>query len=499
MNVQSPSHSLSQSFFMNFGPAQQVQQNEGVKNNAQNVSQNRLTEDSYKPSKPAAMNSAPVNTSMQKPAMSFNRSESINLQFTTKEGDVVTINFKRSESRGSSSVNNEQNGASPKPVSPPIAENNANKAKQQPLSDTGKGKENEAAARQNLQPTRTAVKPTQQPLVNNTKVATPENTTQAVKPNTNQSAKLHNEANDKNKVSTGSNKLVANRSREFQIEQGGNKLNASQEEKYAFESANKPTNTDKQATVSQKPIKNNSSQSVQSPTPTNNKVVPANIENPKPPVSSINQPVKQQNITTDAPTSINNTTPNGGNSVHIEQSFNKVGSDGNNVSFSSDFSLNIEGDLNDAEQQSITNLMQAMSQISHDFFQGGASNAFSQAQNMGFETDQIANFSMNANNQQSVKAMAAYQQTAMPEQNINTNVLSEAGEFLSQAKTSMANTGTAVETFAEPKQSFTDMFANIGQLFHTPDMKEDNNNGDMFLKMIENISGELFGRDLMHS
>lgn len=494
MNTQSlsPSHSLSQSFFMNFGPAQQVQQNEGVKNNAQNVAQNRLAEDSYKPSKPAAMNAAAVNTSMQKPAMAFSRSESINLQFTTKEGDVVSISFKRSESRGSNPVSNEQNRPATKPVSRPNGENNANKVNQLSLSDAGKGKENEVASK----PTKTPVKPTQQPSVNNAKV-TPENTSQVAKPNASQPAKVQNEAGNKDNVSTGSNKLVANRRSDIQMEQGGNKLKASKEENYSLELANNTNKkAEKQTTISQKPITNNSSQS---PVSTNNKAVPANATDSKPPVRSINQPVKQQNITTDAPTGIDNMTPNGGNSLHIEQSFNKVGSDGSNISFSSDFSLNIEGDINDAERQSITNLMQAMSQISHDFFQVGASNSFSQAQNMGFETDQIASFSMNANNQQSVKAMTAYQQTAMPEQNINTQALSEAGEFLSQAKTSMANTGAAIESFAEPKQSFTDMFANIGQLFHTPDMKEDNNHGDMFLKMIENISHDLFNKDQMVS
>ncbi len=494
MNTQSlsPSHSLSQSFFMNFGPAQQVQQNEGVKNNAQNVAQNRLVEDSYKPSKPAA-NSTPVNTSMPKPAMTFSRSESINLQFTTKEGDVVTIKFKRSESRGSNPVSNAQNQPATKPVSTPIAENNANKVNQQSLSDTGKGKENEVASK----PTKTPVKPTQQPSVNNAKVA-PENTSQAAKSNASQPAKVQNEAGNKDSVSTGSNKLVANRRSDIQMEQGGNKLKASKEENYSLELANNTNKkAEKQTTVSQKPMTNSSSQSS---APTNNKAIPANAENSKPSINSINQPVKQQNITpTDAPLGIDNMTPNGGNSLHIEQSFNKVGSDGSNISFSSDFSLTIEGDINDAERQSITNLMQSMSQISHDFFQGGASNSFSQAQNMGFETDQIASFSMNANNQQSVKAMTAYQQTARPEQKINTQALSEAGEFLSQAKTSMANTGTAVESFAEPKQSFTDMFANIGQLFHTPDMKEDNNHGDMFLKMIENISHDLFNKDQMVS
>ncbi len=482
----SSSLSLSQSFLMNFGAARQPQQTENIKNNHQNVAQNRLIEDSYKPSKPASSNgSTPVNTSMQKPNMSFSRSESINLQFTTKEGDVVTISFNRSETRGSGALNKEQateQSQSYKSNSNLSIENGLNKAKQQSLSDT----------RQNKEPT-VVNKQDPQPPINNSKVATPVN--QPVKPNSSQSAELQNTPNNNAKVSNSANKLVANRSSNIQMEQGGNKLTASKEEKYTFESANKPNvNADKQ-NISPKPIKNTSSQSTSASIPTDKKAVITNAESPRAPINP-NQPEKLQTIKNEASTIPTNLASNDSNAIHMQQSINKVDSDGKSYSFNSEFSLNIEGDINDNERQSIADLLQSMSQVAHDFFQGGLSNAFSHAQRVGFETDQIAGFSMDVNNQKSVQAVSAYQQTAMPEQSINTGLLSEASEFLSQAKGSMANTEVAVESFSEPKQSFTDMFASVGQLFFdAQDKREENNSGDMFLKMIENISSDLFGKN----
>jgi len=501
MNTQSisPALSLSQSFLMNFGPAQQPHKNEAVNNN-QNIPQKKLTEDSYKPSKPVASNNAtPVNTSMQKPDASFSRSESINLKFTTKEGDVVTINFKRTETRGSNAGNKDHINAaqSNKQQSLPSTnpnqntEVNANKAKQQALPDTQKNKNTQVASNQNQQPTKAPVNSTPQAIVDNPKVvATPAKATQVEKQKTTPPVDQQKTTpNNQSKVSTGSNKLTASRRSEFQLEQGNNKFSGSKEEKYALESAN---NSNKQSAPAE-PIKNTQSQP---PVSVEKKPTPVAMEKPQAPVST-KPSEKQQSITNEAsPVPTSNSIANGSNTIHMEQSVNKVGSDGKSQSFNSEFSLNIEGDLNDAERESITNLMQAMSQISQGFFEGGASNAFSHAQNMGLETEQIASFSMDGNKQQSVQAVSAYQQTAMPEKKVDTGLISEASEFLSEAKGMMPEAGTAVKSFDKPEQSFTDMFANVGQMFlNTQDTGKENNSGDMFLKMIENISGDLFGRN----
>lgn len=494
MNAQSLS--LSQSFLMNFASGHHPMKNEGMKDNQQNIPQNRLVEDSYRPSSPK---STPVNTSMPKPEMSFVRSESINLQFTTKEGDVVTINFKRSESRGADTLNKEPVGnndddnkkLSYKTNSNLSLEKGLNKTKPSPPLNIQKNKVTDVANKANSQPINNPTHPTQQNVVKDVKVAaTPvKNIAQQVKQKPNQSVELKETESNKNKVSENPRKVVASRRGDIQIEQGNNKLSASKEEKFVFESANKPTiNADKKNT-NPKPIKSPSPQQKQSPI-IDKKPNTVNLSKSSQSPISVNSPEKQQNTTGEVlPVSASK----GNNVIHMEQSFNKISADGNSHSLNSEFTLNIEGDLNKSERQSIEGLMQAMSHISHDFFQDGASHAFSQAQSMGFDTEQIAGFSMNENHQRSVQAVAAYQQTAMPEQDINTHVLSEASEFLSQAKESMTETKTAVESFEKPEQSFTDIFAEVGQLFSNGhETRQGNNEGDMFLKMIKNITADVF-------
>lgn len=461
MNTQSisPSISLSQNFLMKFGSGKQPNQNESIKNTQQSTPSNQLAKDSYQPSKiEKPTNGSPVNA--QKPNMSFTRSESIEMQFTTKEGDVVKISFKRTESRGPGTQQKEKDVM-------------AETKKSQPAS----------APKQ------------QTPITNNNKVATPV---------------VKNVDSEKNNSAPKS--LVASSQNNFQIEQDDKKLTGSKSEKYTFE----PNNIDKQKEDFKKPeVSKASSKTLENRNPVKpaiaevDKKIATDIKrsNDTKVQPSANKINRQESVETklkpavanpkDAPQatiSNNEGVTNKGNSIQMQQSFSGVEADGRSVSFSSGFSLNIEGDLNQEELESITNLMTAMSEVSQSFFQGTAGNVFSQAGKMGFEADQIAGFSMSANKQQSVNAVAAYQQTAMPEKSIDTNVLSEASEFLSQAKEAVTDSAVAVESFAEPKSSFVDMFANIGQLFTEATDKQDNQ-GDMFLKMVENISNEFFGTE----
>ncbi len=514
MNAQSisPSLSLSQSFLMKFGSTRQPNQNESVKNTQQNSPSNRLAQDSYQPSKIDKLNNG-LPVSMQKHGMSFTRSESINMQFTTKEGDVVKISFNRTASRGSGAENKEQQQADHVKADKQNVTMNAQASLNisggsNKLSADVVKQNNQLSANQSKKPA---------PVASDTKVATPATNT---------------ENNVKNNAAPAS--LVASRQSDFQLEKGNKKLTGSKSEKYTFESNNaQPKEAVNKAEVNKtqpkeklefrnvvKPAKAEPSkiEADKDKTLVNDKNLQATdtkintddkVENkPKPVVRPVptrirtTEVVKPQsavdngNAVSNNNASVNNngnTISNNGNTVQMQKSFDGVQADGGSFSFSSEFSLNIEGDLNPEELQSITNLMNAMSEVSQGFFQGTAGNAFSHADNMGFEADQIAGFSMGANKQQSVKAVAAYQQAAMPEQNVNTNVLSEVGEFLSQAKEVVADSTAAVESFAEPKNSFVDMFVNIGQLFNNAENKEDDH-GDMFLKMIENISSDFFDR-----
>ena len=103
-------------------------------------------------------------------------------------------------------------------------------------------------------------------------------------------------------------------------------------------------------------------------------------------------------------------------------------------SFESSFSLSIEGDLNEDELQSLSGLFDKMSKVSHEFFNGNVNEAFEHAQKIGFDTEQIAAFSLDLNMKSSVEAIAAYQQVKKPEQTVNTDLIKQARDFLSETK-----------------------------------------------------------------
>jgi hypothetical protein len=164
----------------------------------------------------------------------------------------------------------------------------------------------------------------------------------------------------------------------------------------------------------------------------------------------------------------------------------------------SGFNISIEGDLNEDEQESLAKLIKKMSKVSDKFFKGNIESAFKHAQKVGFDTEQIAGFSLDLKMDKSVQAVAAYQQTTMPEQNINTDLLKQAGEFLAETKAFMADTGAMLDSFAEPKQAFTDLFSGVAQLdagTHE-EIEDEGSDQPVFLKMIEHLANSFFSNEV---
>ena len=157
----------------------------------------------------------------------------------------------------------------------------------------------------------------------------------------------------------------------------------------------------------------------------------------------------------------------------------------------SGFSLSIDGDLNKKEEKALAKLIDKMAKVSEKFFGGDVEAAFKHAEKIGFDNKQIAGFSMDLNKQTSVQTVAAYQQTAMLDQNINTDMLKEAREFLAETKDFMAGTASLLDSFAEPKQAFGDLFAGVGQMYQKEEPEEVTSDS-LFLSMIENIVDEMF-------
>lgn len=133
-------------------------------------------------------------------------------------------------------------------------------------------------------------------------------------------------------------------------------------------------------------------------------------------------------------------------------------------SFERDLNITLEGDLNSDEQNALRQLMQNMHKISNAFFHGNAQAALKHAMKVGFDSEQIAGFSLDLNMRKSLQAVAAYQQTAQPEQTIGSNLLTQAGEFLEAAKTLLADAQSGLRNLLEPSQAFNDLFNEIGTL-----------------------------------
>ena len=190
--------------------------------------------------------------------------------------------------------------------------------------------------------------------------------------------------------------------------------------------------------------------------------------------------------------SINQASASSSSALQMEQGDSKISLYSESYSLSSGFSMSIEGDLNEEETESLAKLINKMSKVSDKFFKGNINAAFKHAQKVGFDTEQIASFSMSLEMEKSVQAVAAYQQTTLPEQHVDTDLLKQAGEFLAETKEFMADTQTMLESLAKPEQYFSDLFAGMGQLYSRSKDAEENSNEPLFLKLIENIGKDLF-------
>jgi len=188
--------------------------------------------------------------------------------------------------------------------------------------------------------------------------------------------------------------------------------------------------------------------------------------------------------------SLNESVTNSSSAFVAEQQGVRVSAYSESNSTESGFNISIEGDLNAKEQKSLAKLINKMSKVSEKFFNGNVKSAFKHAQKVGFDTKQIAGFSMDLRKEESVQAVAAYQQTTIPEQNVDTDLLKEAGDFLSETKASMADMNSMLKSLTN--QSFTSLFVGVGEMNMTAQDKVDESNEPLFLQMINNISDDMF-------
>lgn len=79
---------------------------------------------------------------------------------------------------------------------------------------------------------------------------------------------------------------------------------------------------------------------------------------------------------------------------------------------SSQLSFSVEGDLDDAELESIRNLVKDVNKVADTFFDGDVQAAFERGLDLGFDTEQIASFALQLNHSVSSVATASYREVS---------------------------------------------------------------------------------------
>lgn len=100
-------------------------------------------------------------------------------------------------------------------------------------------------------------------------------------------------------------------------------------------------------------------------------------------------------------------------------------------SYSASFSFEVNGDLNEEEQEAINALMSDLQKVSDDFFSGSLEEAFEQASKINMDTSQLAAFSMNLQQTESLVSVKEYR-SSMPGIDL-ANKLAPINEGLEQA------------------------------------------------------------------
>ncbi|NOT13444.1 MAG: DUF5610 domain-containing protein [Methylococcaceae bacterium] len=151
-------------------------------------------------------------------------------------------------------------------------------------------------------------------------------------------------------------------------------------------------------------------------------------------------------------------------SVSLSQDGVEVNAQQNSTDFSSNFSVSVEGDLNEDEQHALKKLLKRIDNVREDFFDGNIREAFRHAKKIGLDTEQLASFSLNLSFEQSIQAVAAYQQVAQPEQQVDTDKIKQAADFFNHAKDLLDTAQSALQPFENPPAVFQTLFERINLL-----------------------------------
>lgn len=130
-------------------------------------------------------------------------------------------------------------------------------------------------------------------------------------------------------------------------------------------------------------------------------------------------------------------------------------------SSASDFSLSVEGDLNDDELAAINDLLGRVDSLAEQFYSGNLDEVFDKALALGYDDKQIADYSLNLSQVQIQQVAVAYGEFA-PEgtqpQSL-ANQLAPVGDFIKDVLASL----NSADQFADSKKLLLDLSRNMAE------------------------------------
>ncbi|MGR9115370.1 MAG: DUF5610 domain-containing protein [Gammaproteobacteria bacterium] len=178
---------------------------------------------------------------------------------------------------------------------------------------------------------------------------------------------------------------------------------------------------------------------------------------------------------------------------NIEQNDTAISGFQSSFAGSSRLIINIEGDLNEDEQDSLKQLLKQMDKVGHAFFQGNIQAAFHHVGKLEIDSRTIAGVSMNLEMSRTVQAIAAYQQTRLPDQSVQMDRIKQVSDFFNQARELLDSARSTLATFENPLSAFADLFAGVAQTGSENVVTQDvEASGQLMNQLIEPLGRSLF-------
>jgi len=150
------------------------------------------------------------------------------------------------------------------------------------------------------------------------------------------------------------------------------------------------------------------------------------------------------------------------------------------------FSYSVEGELDDDEKAAIEALIKDVNSLQKDFFSGNVDKAFEKALELGFDNEQISNFSMDLHHQQTSYVSQTYVEVSEFDENLLANTKKELKplvDFLEQFK-------QLQETAEKLLEKNEDNFGQLLDAVFQAEFGDDKEAKGKFDKVIETVKSE---------